>query len=178
MFRSLPAAVTRPMARGTELLRGALGGLTWGPALAVAKPAVLSVFSQIEVGTLLLVDEPAGTRRLYGQTLGGADKLDVLPSTANPVRKATSVPRVELVIKKEAFWMRLFLFADMGFAEAYMLGEVECADLTAFFQVSGCPAVPRLRLGAARLGATHPSDPSTRRLCRAEDRSTPEADHV
>ena len=104
--------------------------------MAIAKPAILSVFSQIEVGTLLLVDEPAGTRRLYGQTLGAGDKLDRLPSAPDPVRRATTIPRVELVIKKEAFWMRLFLFADMGFAEAYMLGEVECADLTAFFQVS------------------------------------------
>ena len=31
--------------------------------------------------------------------------------------------------------MRLFLFADMGFAEAFMLGEVECADLTGFFEL-------------------------------------------
>ena len=164
MIPSLPAVIAAPLSRGTELLRGALGGLTWGPAMAIAKPAILSVFSQIEVGTLLLVDEPAGTRRLYGQTLGGADKLDQLPLAANPVRKATSVPRVEIVIKKEAFWMRLFLFADMGFAEAYMLGEVECADLTAFFQVSVCRAPrPRLGLGAALVRRTLRTSPAVPR---------------
>ncbi|KAJ6440213.1 L-aminoadipate-semialdehyde dehydrogenase [Purpureocillium lavendulum] len=32
-------------------------------------------------------------------------------------------------------WLRLFLFADIGFAEAYMLGDVECNDLTAFFRM-------------------------------------------
>lgn len=50
-------------------------------------------------------------------------------------KKAGRVEKVDLVVKKEAFWVRLFLFADMGFAEAYMLGEVECADLTGFFSV-------------------------------------------
>ena len=44
--------------------------------------------------------------------------------------------KVELVVKKEAFWVRLFLFADMGFAESYMLGDFECSDLTGFFEVS------------------------------------------
>ena len=51
-------------------------------------------------------------------------------------KHAGQVSKVELVVKKETFWVRLFLFADMGFAEAFMLGEVECADLTSFFQVS------------------------------------------
>ncbi|KAM0323533.1 hypothetical protein ACHAQA_008814 [Verticillium albo-atrum] len=131
----LPAAVSQPLYRSTELVRGAVGSLTWGPALALAKPAILSVFATIEKGTLLLVDEPAETRTVFGQKLG-ATKLDeqYIPRESAP-RRADTVPRVELVIKSEAFWMRLFLFADMGFAEAFMLGEVECEDLTAFFQL-------------------------------------------
>lgn len=44
--------------------------------------------------------------------------------------------KVRLVVKKDTFWVRLFLFADMGFAESFMLGEVECVELTAFFKVS------------------------------------------
>lgn len=35
----------------------------------------------------------------------------------------------------DLFWVRLLLFADMGFAESYMLGEVSCTDLTAFFKL-------------------------------------------
>ena len=138
---ALPAVVTRPLSRGTEIARETLGSLTWRPALSVAKPAIISVLSQIEIGTLLLTDEPAGKRHVFGQKLGSAKVEDLLSAT-NGVRKATTTPRVELVVKKDAFWMRLFLFADMGFAEAYMLGEVECADLTAFFRVSSWP--PRL----------------------------------
>ncbi|OHE94046.1 cyclopropane-fatty-acyl-phospholipid synthase [Colletotrichum orchidophilum] len=130
----VPAAVAQPLYRGTELVRGAVGSLTWGPALSIAKPAILSVFSKIERGTLLLVDEPAEFRRVFGQKLG-AKYNENLTNGDHVPRRADAVPRVELVVKSDAFWMRLFLFADMGFAESYMLGEIECKDLTAFFQL-------------------------------------------
>ncbi|KAK1531591.1 cyclopropane-fatty-acyl-phospholipid synthase [Colletotrichum paranaense] len=130
----VPAALAKPLYRGTELVRGAVGSLTWGPALSVAKPAILSVFSKIERGTLLLVDEPAELRRVFGQKLG-AKYNENLTNGDHVPRRADAVPRVELVVKSDAFWMRLFLFADMGFAESYMLGEIECKDLTAFFQL-------------------------------------------
>ncbi|KAK1751971.1 cyclopropane-fatty-acyl-phospholipid synthase [Echria macrotheca] len=131
----MPEILTRPVYRSTAYLRDKLGGLTWGPALAIAKPAIHSVFSAIEKGTLLVVDQPAGQRHVFGQKLGPGKLENLLSDHANGTRRATTVPRVELVVKSDAFWMRLFLFADMGFAEAYMLGEVECADLTTFFQL-------------------------------------------
>ncbi len=93
---------------------------------------------------------------VYGQKFGGSNKLDEMPDPASAVREATRIPRVELVVKKEAFWMRLFLFADMGFAEAYMLGDVECADLTAFFQVRGDLGRPSRRSGSTGPAATAP----------------------
>ncbi|OTB14083.1 hypothetical protein K445DRAFT_302646 [Daldinia sp. EC12] len=133
MAPSIPSVIARPLTRGADLIRGALGSLTWGPALAIAKPAVLSIFSKIEVGTLLLVDEPAGTRTVYGQRLTSKGSPPI--NRENIPRKANTVPRVEIRVKDDAFWMRLLLFADMGFAESYMLGEFECVDLTAFFQL-------------------------------------------
>ncbi|KAI0380406.1 cyclopropane-fatty-acyl-phospholipid synthase [Hypomontagnella monticulosa] len=133
MAPSIPSVIARPLTRGADIIRGTLGSLTWGPALAVAKPAVLSVFSKIEVGTLLLVDEPAGTRMMYGERL--TSKSSEPTNGEYPIRRADIIPRVEIIVKDEAFWMRLLLFADMGFAESYMLGEFECADLTAFFRL-------------------------------------------
>ncbi|KAI2619186.1 cyclopropane-fatty-acyl-phospholipid synthase [Hypoxylon sp. NC1633] len=133
MTPSIPSVIARPLTRGADIVRGTLGSLTWGPALGIAKPTVLSVFSKITVGTLLLVDEPAGTRLVYGQKLASKG-----PSPTNGEylpRKVDTIPRVEVRVKDDAFWMRLLLFADMGFAESYMLGEFECADLTAFFQL-------------------------------------------
>ncbi|KJZ79423.1 hypothetical protein HIM_00892 [Hirsutella minnesotensis 3608] len=129
----LPAALAKPVSRGAELLRGSLGGWTWGPALAVAKPAILSVLARMETGTLLLVDEPAQKRHVFGQKLSG--ELGHAAAARGLPRRATTLPRVEVVVKNDAFWMRLFLFADMGFAEAYMLGDFECHDLTSFFQL-------------------------------------------
>ncbi|CAG8516242.1 5187_t:CDS:2 [Ambispora gerdemannii] len=37
--------------------------------------------------------------------------------------------RVEIKIINDSFWIRLLLFSDLGFAEAYMLGDVTCDNL-------------------------------------------------
>ncbi|KAK6953866.1 hypothetical protein Daesc_003828 [Daldinia eschscholtzii] len=94
MAPSIPSVIARPLARGADLIRGALGSLTWGPALAIAKPAVLSIFTKIEVGTLLLVDEPVGTRTVYGQRLTSKGPPPI--NGKNVPRKANTVPRVEI----------------------------------------------------------------------------------
>jgi cyclopropane-fatty-acyl-phospholipid synthase len=140
MASYLPKIVSAPLSTGTDLLRSALGSISFGPALRVSKSAVTTLFSQIEVGTLIVTDSASGTTNTYGQKVAKEHKR-----TANGVngvnggaggKRAGEVSKVELLVKKETFWVRLFLFADMGFAEAYMLGEVECLDLTGFFQVS------------------------------------------
>ena len=134
--------MTAPLSHGTDLLRSTLGSISFGPALSVSKSAVTSLFSQIEVGTLIVTDLTTDTTRSYGQKIAKEHK-----KTSNGVngvngvnggshQRAGQVSKVELLVKKETFWVRLFLFADMGFAEAFMLGEVECLDLTAFFRVS------------------------------------------
>ncbi|KLU81790.1 cyclopropane-fatty-acyl-phospholipid synthase [Magnaporthiopsis poae ATCC 64411] len=161
MFPSLLAPLSKPLARGFEAARGTIGSLTWGPALTVAKPAIEGVLRQIQIGTLVLVDEPAGRRLVFGQKLSskGTRGLDAGDDGSAPrtngckarIESASSAgpPRVELVVKRDAFWMRLLLFADMGFAESYMLGDFECADLTAFFRLF---IINREKLGN---GTTH-----------------------
>ena len=140
MTSYLPAIVTKPLSYGTDLLRSTLGSISFGPVLSISQAAVISIFSNIEVGTLIVTDSTTGTTRSYGQKIAKEHKKTT--SSVNGVngrhgtKKAGNVRKVELLVKKETFWVRLFLFADMGFAEAYMLGEVECADLTGFFQVS------------------------------------------
>lgn len=128
----LPNFVTRPASQWVESARGTIGGITWGPSVKAAKWAVLSLFSNVEVGTLVLWDEVEGTSHVYGEKLANGKTEGKL---VNGEGRLNNPPRVEVVVKKSAFWMRLVLFADMGFSEAYMLGEVECSDLTAFFQV-------------------------------------------
>lgn len=134
MASYLPNILTKPLAHGGDLLRSTIGSLSWGPAVSLSKAAVTSLFSRIEFGTLVIIDESTGERSSYGQRLSreqstltyGINGLD------GPQKKHG---KVELWVMKEAFWVRLALFGDMGFAESYMLGEVECADLTEFFEV-------------------------------------------
>ncbi|KAL3426033.1 Tuberculostearic acid methyltransferase UfaA1 [Phlyctema vagabunda] len=134
MASYLPTAVTKPLARSTDIFRGAIGSVSWGPVLSASKAAVTSLFARIESGTLVVIDETDGKTTSYGQKV--AKETSKTTNGINGTKKKTQgVGKVELVIKKESFWVRLFLFADMGFAEAYMLGEVECADLTAFFEL-------------------------------------------
>lgn len=137
MWPLLPPIIATQLSRSARAVRGAVGGLTWKPALSVARPALLSVLSRIEVGTLVLLDNATGERYVFGQGL--RPKASDHPEGYSSPRDTYKSPTVQITIQSDAFWMRTFLFADMGFAEAYMLGEVECADLTAFFQVSFRP---------------------------------------
>jgi hypothetical protein len=44
-------------------------------------------------------------------------------------------PRAELRVLNDAFWVRLCTMGDLGFAEAYMFGDVACDDLISTFLV-------------------------------------------
>lgn len=44
--------------------------------------------------------------------------------------------KAELRVISDVFWVRLCTMGDLGFAEAYMYGEVECDDLVSLFRVS------------------------------------------
>lgn len=126
----------KPLVRGTDMLRGAIGGVSWGPALSVSRTAVKSLLSRIEIGQLVINDETKGERLTYGQKIAKEhSKKTNGVNGVNGAKKTGGIRRVEIMVKEEAFWVRLFLFADMGFAEAYMLGDFECADLTGFFEV-------------------------------------------
>ena len=43
--------------------------------------------------------------------------------------------KAELRVLKDSFWVRLCAMGDLGFAEAYMYGDVECDDLVSLFKV-------------------------------------------
>lgn len=158
MASYLPKAVTKPLAQGADFLRSTLGGVSWGPAVSVSKAAVVSLFNRIEIGQLVVRDETIGQVAVYGQKMAKESSKTNGVNGINGTRKTTSgAPKVELVVKKDAFWVRLFLFADMGFAEAYMLGDVECEDLTQFFEV--CSKFSKIFQFANRAALHHQSDP-------------------
>jgi cyclopropane-fatty-acyl-phospholipid synthase len=125
--------MSKLISQSLDKLRSHLGSLTWHPTLRVAKSSILFILSQIQIGTLLLVDESDKTNYVFGQK--DVEAVDDMTRGAWPRNRIDNAPLVKIVIKSAEFWMRLFLFADMGFAEAYMLKDFECQDLTSFFQV-------------------------------------------
>ncbi|KAL8720063.1 MAG: hypothetical protein Q9225_003031 [Loekoesia sp. 1 TL-2023] len=107
------AIVTRSFNTG----RSYFGSFTWGPLVRLSRAAVLSLLGRVEVGHIVIIDTD-GSETVCGERW-----------------PREGVPSTELKVLKEAFWVRLLLFADMGFAESFMLGEVACSDLVNFFKI-------------------------------------------
>jgi hypothetical protein len=79
-----------------------------------------SVLQNISVGRLRVVTD----KRIYEFPERGAD-----------AGKGEEL-HAELRVVNNAFWVRLCLMGDLGFAEAYMFGDVTCDDLISTFLVS------------------------------------------
>ena len=76
--------------------RSYAGSIAWGPLVQVSRASILSVLKGIQIGQLT-IKEKDGTETICGR----AD----LGRTAFPV--------TTLKVVRDAFWLRLALFADM-----------------------------------------------------------------
>ena len=83
-----------------DSIRNYVGSFTWAPIVAFSKTALLSQLSKVQVGQLVVTDE-RGKVTICGK-----------PGIKN------GSPRTELQVVKEAFWVRVVLFADMVSATA------------------------------------------------------------
>lgn len=90
-------AITGTLTAVLDTAKGLVGSAAWGPLVTVSRTVILSLFKQIQHGQLAITDTDGG-RAVYGcQDVDG-----VAPS-----------PNVEVKVKRESFWVRLALFADM-----------------------------------------------------------------
>ena len=78
-----------------DAVRSYAGSLTWQPVVRFSRRAVLGLLRRIAVGQIIVTDSD-GARIVCG---------------APQVRDG--IPRTELRIVSEAFWVRVLLFADM-----------------------------------------------------------------
>ncbi|KAI9888608.1 MAG: hypothetical protein M1814_006589 [Vezdaea aestivalis] len=104
------------------------GSYVWNPIVQLSRRGAFIVLARIARGQLIIEDVD-GTVEKFGDT-------------------AIDSVTAKITVKRDAFWLRLAVFADMvrsgpskaydqkGFAEAFMLGEVDCDNLTAFFRAS------------------------------------------
>lgn len=57
------------------------------------------------------------------------------PSADSDAENPIQDLKAELRVVNDVFWVRLCTMSDLGFAEAYMYGDVECDDLVSTFMV-------------------------------------------
>ena len=89
---------------------------SWSSRLSSLTPSVLR---NITIGRLRIVtDKCTYEFPARGTDIDGEEEL-----------------QAELKVMNDAFWVRLCTMGDLGFAEAYMFGDVACEDLISTFLV-------------------------------------------
>ena len=117
--------LTTPLVERATALATYAGSYAYPPLLSLSRGAALALLRKIQIGSLTITDTD-GTLTICGtpaRTVQATEKT------------VYTIPHAELRVLNDLFWVRLLLFADMGFAESYMLEEISCPDLTAFFKV-------------------------------------------
>ena len=83
------------VARSFDVARSYLASFTNGPLARLSRTAVLSLLGRVEIGHIAIIDTD-GSETICGERWS-----------------KEGVPSTELKVLKEAFWVRLLLFADM-----------------------------------------------------------------
>jgi cyclopropane-fatty-acyl-phospholipid synthase len=139
--RNFAKAVT-PKQRLLTLADRALGGTrdvlvgqSWGPLVNVARTVIISLMEKISYGQLRVLT-PDG---IYSFGQPSVDVNDPLPG-GDGDGKLTA----EIRVVNDAFWVRMLILSDLGFAEAVLVGDIIVDDLDNVFKVRARP--PGLRL--------------------------------
>ncbi|KAJ1033992.1 hypothetical protein NDA18_000866 [Ustilago nuda] len=134
LFSSIPApqALLAPLAR---------------PTAAIARSSILSLFFKLTVGQLELRTQDGQVHRFGDPTLvkskqhnhessvASNKSKSVAAASAELANNSAKTPHAIIIVRNESFWTRMFFGADLGFAEAYMIGDVDTPDLAACFDL-------------------------------------------
>lgn len=134
LFSSIPApqALLAPLAR---------------PTAAIARSSILSLFFKLTVGQLELRTQDGQVHRFGDPTLvkskqhnhessvASNKSKSVAAASAELANNSAKAPHAIIIVRNESFWTRMFFGADLGFAEAYMIGDVDTPDLAACFDL-------------------------------------------
>ncbi|EPQ29570.1 uncharacterized protein PFL1_02789 [Pseudozyma flocculosa PF-1] len=120
-----------------------------GPATSIARASLLGLFSRLTIGQLEIQFLDGQTHKFGDPTLVKSKERNhsaasqstsaQLPSKnaaqASFAAAKADAPHAVLIVKSDTFWIRMFLGADLGFAESFMTGEVDTPDLGACFEL-------------------------------------------
>ncbi|KAF2180064.1 cyclopropane-fatty-acyl-phospholipid synthase [Zopfia rhizophila CBS 207.26] len=110
-------AIISPLYETVSMIWNNVSSQAWEPLVSSCRNGTLSQLRGIQLGKLAVYEASSSKAiSVFGSEHEG-------------------LPVAVLHVHDERFWVRLALFADMGFAESYMLGEVTSPDLTAFFEL-------------------------------------------
>lgn len=108
---------------------------------SLAKTTIISLMEKLTRGQLRVITADKvytfGSPAIYSAQYPN-------PNPHAPFNKATDELRVELTVVNDAFWIRMLLLSDLGFSEAYMIGDIEVDNLDALFKVSSFPLSSKL----------------------------------
>ncbi|OQO05674.1 hypothetical protein B0A48_09767 [Cryoendolithus antarcticus] len=117
--------VLTPVTSRVNSVAAYAGSYALPPLLTISRGSILSLLRRIQIGSLIIQDTDGSV------TICGSPRR----AEVETEKTVYTIPHAELKVLNDLFWIRLLLFADMGFAESYMLGEVACPDITAFFKL-------------------------------------------
>lgn len=99
----------------------------WAPVTRLSETTVVALMQKITKGHLRVLTYS----HIYtfpipelGNDTGNGEKVNECPDL-----------KAELRVLNDSFWVRLCTMGDLGFAEAYMYGDVECDDLVSLFKI-------------------------------------------
>ena len=123
----------------TSLLRiSSLSDAMFAASTNVARRIVLQQLQTLNHGLLILHDTD-GSEHVFGAPSNNGVRSRGFDAAAIPLEEGQlhkkRAPAIELHVHSPSAWRRIVLANDIGFAEAYMLGEVSCSDLPAFFRL-------------------------------------------
>lgn len=93
-----------------------------GPVQSFAKSTILKLLQRVEKGQIEIHSN--GEVLLFGSPY-------VLETPSGPSQDL----KAKLTVLDESFWTRLFMHADFGFADAYMLGHIDVDSLNSIFRI-------------------------------------------
>ncbi|KAG9082916.1 hypothetical protein FS749_006474, partial [Ceratobasidium sp. UAMH 11750] len=96
----------------------AIASVSWTPLARLAESGVVALMQRITIGHLRVLT----SFHIYN-----------FPALEDGV--VQEGPCAELRVVKDSFWIRLATMSDLGFAEAFMYGDVECDDLVTLFKI-------------------------------------------
>ncbi|CCA73014.1 related to cyclopropane-fatty-acyl-phospholipid synthase [Serendipita indica DSM 11827] len=100
-------------------LRDAVIDTGFGPLAGLAEAAVVNHLNRMQHGQLV-IETPSTTYTFP-------------PPSTDPSTNKHAHVHARLRVVNPAFWIRLAFMSDLGFAEAYMYGDVECTTLPSLF---------------------------------------------